>query len=157
MEDVAISHHKAASRSEWFGRRMAKTFERRDWALWPWLAAGLLLGHPTIASATVLIEGTRAELRVVTEHEPIKDVLAAVSTTLNVKVRSSIPLDVAANKIYVGSLTNVISQLLNGYNYVVRHEQGASEIIVFGKRGDAPVAAEAAKAAAPKGIVSRWR
>lgn len=121
------------------------------------LACGWIFGLSSVASATVLVEGNRSDLRVMSENESIANVLAAVSVTLNLKVRSAIPLETASNKVYLGSFASVIAQLLSGYNYVIRYDDGATEVIVLGKRGAAPVAPEPPKKSEPKGIASRWR
>src|ERR1043165_1884392 len=119
------------------------------------LACGLMFGGTPVARAAVLVEGTTTELRVMSENESIAEVLSAMSATLNLKVRSAIPLETASSKVYLGSLTSVMSQLLSGYNYVVRYDGNTTEIIVLGKRGDAPVAPEPPKQT--KGIAARWR
>jgi hypothetical protein len=83
------------------------------------------------------------------------DVLAAVAKMFNMNYRASIPLDAAADTNYSGSLEYVISHLLDGYSYVIKRDQGTTEIIVYGRRGTAAI--PAAKPEAPKGIVSQWR
>ena len=70
----------------------------------------------------------------------ISDVLAAVTKTFNVKSRMAIPLEPAASASYSGSFEQVISRLLDGYNYVIKTEQGTTEIIVLGEHGAFPIA-----------------
>ena len=120
------------------------------------LAATLTCGLATIAWAEVRVEGSPVAVRVTTSQDTIADVLSAFATTFKVKYRTSIPLDAAANGIYTGSFGQVIGRLLDGYNYVIKNEQETTEIVVFGKRGEAAVPA-AQKIPPPKGIVSRWR
>ena len=57
---------------------------------------------------------------------------------------------------YAGSVGQVISRLLDGYNYVVKKDGEATEITVFGRRGEVAIPPPAPKAA-PAGITSRWR
>jgi len=52
-------------------------------------------------------------------------------------------------------LAQVLTRLLDGYNYVVKREPDTIEIVVLGARGE--VAIPPPKAAPPKGIVSQWR
>jgi len=55
-----------------------------------------------------------------TSQDAIADVLSALAATFNVQYRTGIPLDAAASKSYAGSFRQVISRLLDGYNYVIK-------------------------------------
>jgi len=116
-------------------------------------ATALFCGFATLAYADVHVEGTPAAVRVTTSQDTIADVLSAFAS-FNVKYRSAVPLDAAANASYSGSFGQVISRLLDGYNYVIKKDQDTTEIVVFGKRGEAAIPPKAAPA---KGILSRWR
>lgn len=122
-----------------------------------WLAVALAFGLASIARAEVRIEGTPDAVRVTTGQDAIADVLKAFAATFNVKYRTTSPLDAAAGPRYEGSLTQVIARLLAGHNYVIKRDRDTTEIVVFGRRGEAAVPAPAAKAPPSKGIVSRWR
>jgi hypothetical protein len=119
------------------------------------LLAALTCALAATARAEVRVEGTPAALRVTTSQDKIADVLSAFSSALNVQYRSSIPLDATAGASYAGSLAQVLARLLDGYNYIVKREPEAIEIVVLGARGE--VAIPPPKAAPPKGIVSQWR
>lgn len=110
----------------------------------------------TIACAEVRIEGNPAALRVTTDRDAVADVLSAFAATFNVQVRSAVALDAPAHAIYSGTFGQVVSRLLAGHNYVIKKDQGATEIVVLGKRGDVAVSSTP-KASSPKGILSRWR
>jgi hypothetical protein len=86
--------------------------------------------------------------------DALSDVLSAFGARLPVKYRSSVPLNVEINGAYSGSLSQVVSRLLDGYNYAIKQDSGLTEIIVFGKRGEAAVAPQIPVA---KGALSRWR
>jgi hypothetical protein len=91
---------------------------------------------PTSASAEVHVEGSPAAVRVSTSRDTISDVLSALAATFNVRYRTAIPLDAAADATYSGSLQQVISRLLDGYNYMLKTDDSkTSEIVVFGRRG----------------------
>ncbi|SRR6266566_2086796 len=91
---------------------------------------------PTIASAEVHVEGSPAVVRVSTSRDTISDVLSALAATFNVRYRTAIPLNATADATYSGSLQQVISRLLDGYNYVLKTDDSkTSEIVVFGRRG----------------------
>ena len=91
---------------------------------------------PTIAGAEVHVEGSLAAVRVSTSRDRVSDVLSALATTFNVQYRTTIPLDGAADATYSGSLRQVISRLLDGYNYMVMTDDSKpTEIVVFGTGG----------------------
>ena len=118
------------------------------------LVTALSMGVVTIACAEVHVERSRAAVRVTTSQDAIADVLSAVAATFNIQYRTAIPLDATANATYSGSFGQVISSLLDGYNYVIKSEQEATEIVVFGKRGQVAIPPKPPPA---KGILSRWQ
>jgi hypothetical protein len=120
------------------------------------LVAAAVLAHSvaTVARAEVKIEGSLAAVRVTTDQEAISEVLSAFGDAFDVRYRTVIALDAAADTAYSGSFGQVISRLLDGYNYVIRTERNSIEILVFGRRGRmaAPYDLRAADS-----ILSRWR
>jgi hypothetical protein len=91
---------------------------------------------PAIAGAEVHVEGSQAVVRVSTSRDTISDVLSALAATFDVRYRTAISLDAAADGTYSGSLQQVISRLLDGYNYMVKSDDSkTTEIVVFGTRG----------------------
>jgi hypothetical protein len=94
----------------------------------------------TVSRAEVQIEGSFAAVRITTNQATISDVLAAVTKTFNAKSRIAIPLETAAKASYAGSFGHVISRVLDGYDYVIRRDQGTIEIVVLEKHGALPVA-----------------
>src|SRR5258706_9649444 len=94
-------------------RRGSMKQRRRVFAL----AVVFVCSPPTIASAEVHVEGSPALVRVSTSRDTISDVLSALAATFNVPYRTAIPLDAAADATYSGSLRQVLSRLLDGYDY----------------------------------------
>jgi hypothetical protein len=124
---------------------------RSCWALLLMVACGAA----GVARAGVRVEGTPAAVRVTADQAAISDVLAAVTGNFNARYRSAIPLDAPAGPAYAGSLAHVIGRLLDGYNYVVKRDGQATEIVVFGRHGEVAIPPPAPSA--PPGILSRWR
>ena len=123
-----------------------------------WLLLGIsALGVPTIAQAEVHVDGTGAAVHVTTDRDAIPDVLSAFETPFNLRYHASVPLDGNVSSVYTGSLAHVISRLLGGYDYVIAHDQGTIDIVVWGRRGEAsapvqkPVTAPSPVAAPPPG------
>src|SRR5882672_10883502 len=88
------------------------------------LGAAIVCGSAPAARAEVHVEGSPAAVRITTGQDAIADVLSAVAATFNVGYRSAIPLAAPANAAYSGSFGQVISRLLDGYNYVIKTDQG---------------------------------
>jgi hypothetical protein len=95
-------------------------------------------GASTVGHAEVNVSGTVASIRIVTSQESISKILSAVGEGLTVRYRSAVPLDDLVSGTYSGSLSEVVSRLLSGYNYVIKHDAGTVEIVVLGRHG-APV------------------
>ena len=101
------------------------------------LSVAFVWSLPTIACAEVHVEGSPAAVRVSTSRDRVSDVLSALAATFNVQYRTAIPLDGAADATYSGSLRQVISRLLDGYNYMIKTDDSkTTEVIVFGRRGE---------------------
>ncbi len=111
---------------------------------------------PLAARAEVHVEGDPAAVRITTSRDSIDAVLSALGAAFNVRHRSAIELDAAANPTYAGPIERVIANLLVGFNYVVKKSEGGTEIIVFGRRGEVAMPPPAPKPQAA-GILSRWR
>jgi hypothetical protein len=119
------------------------------------LAAALACGFATGAAAEVRIDGTTA-LHVTTGRDSIAAVLTAFGTSHKLRYRAAVPLDAAANAVYSGSLGEVLTRLLDGYNFIVKRDQDGIEVVVLGRRGDIAISAPPSPSPA-KGVTSRWR
>jgi hypothetical protein len=104
-----------------------------------WLLLDISVARaPTIAQAEVHVEGTAAAVHVTTDKDAIPDVPSAFETPFNLRYHTSVPLDGNVSSVYSGSLAHVISRLLGGYDYVIAHDQGTIDLVVWGTRGKAP-------------------
>src|SRR5215470_16960568 len=110
---------------------------------------------PTIAGAEVHVEGNPAGVRVTTSRDTISDVLSALAATFNISYRTGVPLNAAADATYSGSFRQVISRLLDGYNYVIKADDSkTTEIVVLGKRGEVTIPPRSDVAAPPPSEVT---
>jgi hypothetical protein len=114
----------------------------------------LVCGLTTAVSAEVHVEGNLSALRLTAGGDALSDVLSAFGRLSPVTTRTSVPLNDEISGAYSGSLSRVVSRLLEGYNYVIKQDSGLTEIIVFGRRGEAAVAP---RAPAARSALSRWR
>src|SRR5215470_10094806 len=99
------------------------------------MAMALSCDLASIACAEVRVEGSLTAVRVTTNQDSVADVLSAFAATFNVKYRTAIPLDTVANATYTGSFGQVVSHLLDGYNYVVKRDRETTEIVILGRSG----------------------
>jgi len=93
-----------------------------------------MCGLAVPACAEVHVAGSRAAVRITISRDTISDVLSAIAATFNVRYRTKFPLDAVADATYSGSFGQVISRLLNGYNYVIKTDQGICLKDVIGQR-----------------------
>jgi hypothetical protein len=107
--------------------------------------------------AQVRVEGNVAAIRLEAREAPVSDTLYALGTPFNVRYRTSLPLDGVINGTYTGSLAQVMSRLLEGYNYVVKTERDTIEVVIVGKKGDRAVPIAQPPAPASRSLASQWR
>jgi hypothetical protein len=88
------------------------------------------------AGGPVRVHGDRADVQVSARQATIATVLTALAATYRFSYTSSIPLDAAIDGQYAGSLGQVISRVLDGYNYVIKQENAKLDVIVFNKSGE---------------------
>jgi hypothetical protein len=120
---------------------------------------------PSAEGDRLRVQGDPKAVRVDARQTTIADVLGGLAAAFNIRYRSSIALNDVRNGTYSGPLRQVISRVLDGYNYVIKYEDSKLNIIVVGKVGEqataapqtaaapqastAPQAADAAQAARP--------
>jgi hypothetical protein len=93
--------------------------------------------------ASLYVHGDAAALRLDVRQTTITGVLSALGAAFNIRYRSSIALDEVLNGTYTGSLGRVVSQVLDGHNYVIKQEKTELTVLIFGKAGEQAVAAPA--------------
>jgi hypothetical protein len=123
-----------------------------------WSPSNLDAGVATPAEGDKLrVQGDPKAVRVDARQTTIADVLSGLASAFNIRYRSSIVLNDVRNGTYSGSLRQVISRVLDGYNYVIQYEDSKLNIIVVGKVGEQAPAAPQAAAAAPQTAVPTKR
>ena len=91
------------------------------------------------ADAEVRVDGGRDEMQVRVENDTVGHVLEALGHTVSLHCRSAAPLNKVIGGSFSGSLEQVLSRVLAGYDFVVRYNLRAVEILVVGKSGAAPI------------------
>jgi hypothetical protein len=143
-----------------FGRGIRTICQRRSLrrgihaALW---LGALVAGVSTASRAEINVEGTATAMRVTTSQDRMSDMLSALGAAFNVRYRTAVGLDDVVSGTYSGSLRQVLSRLLDDYNYVIRTDQDTIDVVVVGRHGERPVAVQPSPASPAKNIASQWR
>jgi hypothetical protein len=132
--------------------------ESRLRRLLPAAAFAVAMFGMTSASADVRVSGDAAALRVDASQAQVAEVLSALRSTLDVRVSAQIALDKPISGSYAGSLGQVLTRVLEGYNYVVKKRDGQTEIVILGRHGDQAIAPRPVPPpAAPRSLAAEWR
>jgi hypothetical protein len=107
-------------------------------------------------------QGSPVRIHLEVHQTTITAVLSALRATYGISYRSSIALNETRDGVYAGSLREVMSHLLNNYNYVITLNDPTLDVDIFGKVGQhavpAPIATEVSdNAVRRRSQVSRTR
>jgi hypothetical protein len=111
------------------------------------------MANTDAAGASLCLYRGPTTLHLEVRQTSIAAMLSALASAYNVSYRSSIPLTEIRSGKYTGRVQSVISDILDGYDYAIRHDNSSIEVIVFNKSGGQPVAA-AKPVAAPAAIAA---
>jgi hypothetical protein len=96
------------------------------------LAFGLLSTVPTFARAETHISGKPDALRMVAQNATLQEVFAALNASFGLQYRTSTDLNRSVSGSYNGTLREVITRLLDGYDFFVRKLGDDFEVVVVG-------------------------
>ena len=109
-----------------------------------WLGAAVLVCLVTAAPshAEVAVAGEPHAVSVEAHDAAVEEVLTALGKSFGVQHRSSVPLARRVTGSYKGPLDRVVRRLLEGYDFVVKSNADALEVLVIsGGKGGGSVAA----------------
>jgi len=86
-------------------------------------------------TGAVRIKGDVTALELDVHQATLADVMTALRR-FNIRCQSSVALNDAVSGTYAGSLDHVLSRVLDGYNYTIRHNQAELDVIVVGRSGE---------------------
>jgi hypothetical protein len=95
-----------------------------------------------LARADVRVGGDVDAVRLEASAASVAEILAALADRFPLRYRASLSLDDAISVTYAGSLEQVLARTLNGFNYVLKRENGTIELVVIGRHGSRAVAVE---------------
>jgi hypothetical protein len=116
------------------------------------IRAAILLGAAsamttTPALAEMRVRGTPEAVRIEARDSSVAEILSALSHTFNMHYQSSANLDKRLSGTYAGPLSRVLARVLDGYNFIVKTDNGNIAVTVLGPPG---AAAAAAASSAPR-------
>jgi hypothetical protein len=120
-------------------------------------AIAMLAATTAAAHADVRVNGNVIALTIEASESHVAEVLSALGPTLQVRVSTEIPLDRRINGSYTGSLRQVLSRVLEGYNYVLKRRDTVTEVIIVGLPGDRVTAAAPMQPAPARSLAAEWR
>jgi hypothetical protein len=107
--------------------------------------AAVLMAAPALAETQV--RGSLEAVTVEAKNSSVEEILAALGRAFNIRHQSSARLDKQRSGTYAGSLSQVVSRVLEGYNFVLKTENGHTVVTVLGASSAAQAAPTAPGAA----------
>jgi hypothetical protein len=86
----------------------------------------------TAVLADVQVRGNPGAVDVVAQNASIEEILINLSSAFDVKLRSSANLEKQLTGTYRGSLQQVLTRVLDGYDFILKSEKGGAAITVLG-------------------------
>jgi hypothetical protein len=96
------------------------------------LQRGRLRLAPTPVLAEIQVSGSADAITIEARDTPIEDILATLSRTFGMDYQSSVELDKRLYGTYVGPLSQVVTRILQGYNFVLKNNNGNISVTVVG-------------------------
>jgi hypothetical protein len=112
------------------------------------MAFALMTAVASPTRAETQIAGAPDALSLEAHETTLQAVLATLSASFGIHIRTSTDLNRPVDGSYKGSLREVVARLLNGYDFFMHRSGNGMEIVVVGVSGT-PAAGAAAVAAAP--------
>jgi hypothetical protein len=111
------------------------------------LVGGALATATTPAVAEMRVRGSPEAVRIEAHDSSVAEILSALSSAFNMHYQSSANLDKRLSGIYAGPLSRVLTRILDGYNFVVKTDNGSIAVTVFEppNTGAAPAASSAVR------------
>ena len=101
------------------------------------MRAAILLGAalaiaPTPVLAEMQVRGSPEAVRIEARDAPVEEILAALSRAFGMHYQLSTNVDKRVSGTYEGSLRRVVTRILDGYNFILRTDNGSIVVTVLG-------------------------
>ena len=94
------------------------------------IAAGFLLLTAPVARADVSVQGTPEAVQVEAKNASIEEVLGALRDAYGLNYQSDIPLGRQVSGTYQGSLSDVLTRLLDGSSFVLTRSENTIQVVI---------------------------
>src|SRR5262249_7929419 len=122
--------HETVSQSSLPSRRFL------DWRARAAAALAVVIVTASTVHAEVRVNGEAGAVQVDATQSNVAEVLSALETAHGLRVNTSTALDRTVSGTFTGSLAQILSRMLKGYNYFIRHQATGIEVTVIGLQGD---------------------
>jgi hypothetical protein len=110
-----------------------RTIGSPNFGLWAAILLGAALAiAPTPVLAEIQVRGSPEAVRIEARDTPVEEILAALSRAFGMHYQLSANLDKRLSGTYVGSLRRVVTRILDGYNFVLKTDNGSIAVTVLG-------------------------
>jgi hypothetical protein len=95
------------------------------------LGAALVLA-PTSVLAEMQVRGSPEAVRIEARDAPVEEILAALSRSFGMHYQLLAKLDKRVSGTYAGPLPRVVTRILDGYNFILKTDNGSIAVTVVG-------------------------
>jgi hypothetical protein len=113
---------------------------RRDWRARAAAAFTAVIMTAGTAHAEARVNADASAVEVYATRSNVAEVLSALQAACGLRVNVSTALDRPISGTFTGSLAQILSRVLQGYNYVVRHRATEVEVTIIGLQSDGAAA-----------------
>jgi hypothetical protein len=122
--------HETVSQSSLPRRRFS------DWRARAAAALAAVIVTAGTVHAEVRVNGDARAVQVDATRSNVAEVLSALETAYGLRVNTSTALERPVGGTFTGSLAQILSRMLEGYNYFIRHQATKIEVTIIGLQGD---------------------
>jgi hypothetical protein len=90
------------------------------------------------------VTGDPAKMKLEVRQTSLTSVLSALSAAYPITFKSAVPLDELRDGAYTGPLHELITRLLDGYDYVIKENNATLDVLILGKSGTLAIRAPTA-------------
>jgi hypothetical protein len=122
--------HETVSQSSLPRRRFS------DWRARAAAALAIVIVTAATVHAEVRVNGDARAVQVDATRSNVAEVLSALETEYGLRLNTSTALERPVSGTFTGSLAQILSRILEGYDYFIRHQATQIEVTITGLQGD---------------------